>query len=978
MTPDERRAFVAAGAGISVLDVETIQNGVVPAILDRVEIPDCAPEAMVYHQPKPDTHYLYVAGGTLGLWRVQFCPALFGATPLACEPTYYTSPSATRAVRMAIADENFKRKRCVDLCIVPDNVAAGAPLLFALFASRADSGIGASELHAFLLDANGGYAPYGPSTPLEFTAPAENHPAAAATAITADPGDPNFVYVAPGKGGILRVDISTAAFQATKVSRPECALSSCPDGEAIRDLAVVRTATQGSFLYAAAEYAGLLEYRIPAVTLPAPDPSHPSMWTAQTLTGVNRYAERVAACTSGGDYIYVAVGSQSGSAIESDTPAPHRNRGHWNGLCIDWFRHDSNSLGGVAGADQVVLLGHDGANPSLPAYVVDQHAHAKWWGSLLLRRRSPSSYRLYECTSNGATVGRQLDITDGNHPPGIAQESWTTSGTHLDFAAAVGDGLVSLVNPNLVFFGPDGPASPANTEGFAFVIEPTAGGEDLRPVLGTDRLCASAPSASAPCGEAPNPYTIGLLQSAQWVDPFVPTREWFFSGDDLLEKWQSSCQAPASACDNPCEVLWRGVPTAGEETPANSSQGYRVAAMKLDDVDRDSLPTWMKWWQMETPSDVPSARADAIPYNSAAALPMLDAVGFPLLVAGVRSGSMHGIKLFRPADIRPRGLNDFCNTNQATPGVGEVLYQTTSGYPPHSEQISHPEFEQALPQADRCVPWVECAVQGIEQKPRTWYNSQCDFFERLDQQGNPRWACVVTAGFVAASPNAPDRAMPSAPANANGPQPSTCLWDEDYGRAIIAIYDVHDAATSVAGSPMPAPQLLRYGLGPVLSTYGQTHAWAVRTKYYSATGKTYAFVSDVLGKLFVYDISSGPGDPLSMATIPDPAVAYRGNYPVLAPVATISFPADAGDGFDINLTDIEIDGDFAYCALARAGLGVVDISNPLEPQVQLILDTPGLALGLAVRSKPGGEKQLVVGDSVCGVRIYGRTGTGNP
>ena len=35
-TPDNRRAFVAAGAGLSVLDVEQVAPGVPPTVLERI------------------------------------------------------------------------------------------------------------------------------------------------------------------------------------------------------------------------------------------------------------------------------------------------------------------------------------------------------------------------------------------------------------------------------------------------------------------------------------------------------------------------------------------------------------------------------------------------------------------------------------------------------------------------------------------------------------------------------------------------------------------------------------------------------------------------------------------------------------------------------------------------------------------------------------------------------------------------------
>lgn len=49
---------------------------------------------------------------------------------------------------------------------------------------------------------------------------------------------------------------------------------------------------------------------------------------------------------------------------------------------------------------------------------------------------------------------------------------------------------------------------------------------------------------------------------------------------------------------------------------------------------------------------------------------------------------------------------------------------------------------------------------------------------------------------------------------------------------------------------------------------------------------------------------------------------------------------------------------------------MINISNPTLPTTDVVLDTPGLALGVTVRVDAAGNKQLVVGDSLCGMRLY--------
>lgn len=84
--------------------------------------------------------------------------------------------------------------------------------------------------------------------------------------------------------------------------------------------------------------------------------------------------------------------------------------------------------------------------------------------------------------------------------------------------------------------------------------------------------------------------------------------------------------------------------------------------------------------------------------------------------------------------------------------------------------------------------------------------------------------------------------------------------------------------------------------------------------------------------------------------------------------------ADVVDGRRPNLLDLEIDGDELYCAMGRAGIAVLDISRNLgtfQLAPLACLDTPGMAQGLALRGA-GSGRQLLVGDSRSGMRLYGR------
>jgi len=121
-----------------------------------------------------------------------------------------------------------------------------------------------------------------------------------------------------------------------------------------------------------------------------------------------------------------------------------------------------------------------------------------------------------------------------------------------------------------------------------------------------------------------------------------------------------------------------------------------------------------------------------------------------------------------------------------------------------------------------------------------------------------------------------------------------------------------------------------------------------------------------MGEIWVFDVTGGN-------LLPVPSVPYRPTTEFLAPTWKLHLPRDPYDGYAANCIDLEIVGDYLYCALGRHGVGIVDISDPGNPQLIDVMDTPGLALGLSQRSVLVGtvwEVQLIVGDSRGGLRIY--------
>src|SRR6185295_2056322 len=101
--------------------------------VDHVEVPQCAPMALVhYRHPTSSSDWLFVAGGSNGLWRVELCSDLFEAPAAACSG--YTTEQVD-----IVETTNFERKVCVDVAIVDGNSAAGEALVCAIYAAREDA-----------------------------------------------------------------------------------------------------------------------------------------------------------------------------------------------------------------------------------------------------------------------------------------------------------------------------------------------------------------------------------------------------------------------------------------------------------------------------------------------------------------------------------------------------------------------------------------------------------------------------------------------------------------------------------------------------------------------------------------------------------------------------------------------------------------------------------------------------------------------
>lgn len=984
-TPDNKLLFVAPGAGISILNVETLPAVTQPTVIAHVEVPECAPLSMRFFEmmdngmPPAPIRRLFMAGGTMGLWELTLCPSLFTSPPVDCGSYNPTIIDRIGGAQLWL--------RCIDVDVVTGN-AAGTPLLFALFASRADSTTaGPTQLHAYRLNTNGSITSYA-SFPFPAAPPVPAN-YAAGRALAVDPADPSHIYVAMGRGGLYQVDISTSTFSATAMNVPACPLTACPTcppipcelGEEVRDVDIISTTSFGSVLYAALEYGRLAEYRLvsgPGVT-PAVIPL--VCQSGCTTSGVEPCSviERVTARQTYDGRVLIFAGAEGWASRTADTRAPYRTTGIWADHCIRPGVLDPNGVpyNPHFTCRQVFVLRRNLATFQTETFA--PHPYGEYWGTLRLMPWTGDAFRLYETTNFNATSVREVTfgfMQNGRAAagglPSYDAPKVTLVATHVDWAFPAADCDVSSLNPAMAFFAFDGFGLTDLTTTMLYIDSSTTP-LDLKPVPNTLGLCGSSrPVVFGPIGEVcgdPNPYySSSVFGCAHWPDPADPThREIFFAGGKSVQRvvpGQCGTIDPVQ-CGDPCAMnprpYWwqqRFNPTGILEDP--STVGWRYQSMDVSVWPPPPTNPSVRWFQLPAPTNFDGDKNDDVDYVTSELHP-----GGQDLVIATRSGSKHGLKGYMPTEL------DTLTQTSCLPGPGgngERLPQV--GWPTFFEALTHIEREDPGTgnPLDVCAIGVPCQFHGTN---RNLFNTRSKTFS-CTYLGATKWITVVAAGTVATIPQAQG-------------QTAFCRWSEYGGKGELVVYDI----TNSAGPTFASPQLLRVALGPL--PIGMNDAtpglfWGVDVKTYppqseGGEAKCYAFVADLFGRVQVFDVSPSQLFPAVtlpyLLYVPPPATPPPPSAPILTPItaATVLFKSEPADGLAPNCVDLEIDGNYAYVALAKGGVAVIDIhADPgiTPPQIVDVIDTPGIAFGVAFRRVAGVATHLLVSDSRCGVRLYRR------
>src|SRR4051794_14920023 len=117
--PDDGVAFVAEGAAITMLSLTTPTA----TVLAKVPLPNCQPLSQKYYRhPVTLDSWLFIAGGTEGLWRLSICHNLTSSPPQICSLETF-SPELVQLVDGPSLGFNqqpasLERKRCVAVAVL--------------------------------------------------------------------------------------------------------------------------------------------------------------------------------------------------------------------------------------------------------------------------------------------------------------------------------------------------------------------------------------------------------------------------------------------------------------------------------------------------------------------------------------------------------------------------------------------------------------------------------------------------------------------------------------------------------------------------------------------------------------------------------------------------------------------------------------------------------------------------------------------
>ncbi len=527
-----------------------------------------------------------------------------------------------------------------------------------------------------------------------------------------------------------------------------------------------------------------------------------------------------------------------------------------------------------------------------------------------------SRSRSIEFVAHGGEPLLFEDRFQGAHAFAFTSSVWTADAVAFpprktSFAGlglAIVDGTASELEPGLLYFGHDGISGKPN----GMPRFDFSSGR-IESVEGTILLCAESSPQFCNSSEAaivpPNPWRNGITGGARWLDVADPGREWFAGGKTRVSR---QCAAdPCAWSEDWCFDPWleEGDAPLDDLRPP----GWEIVRLDSAAAAAGAAAMDMRFWSIASPVDV-SGRTGRNYFGSAD--------------GAERGGQDRLLHLFRGA-IREGYL--VCSATDVVQRALASCDATTRG----RGQRIEPAWMHVL------STHYELEPNDLPDSALTWRGHEFT----LDVGGAQRTYMAVSSGWVLPVARAP--------------------WDVHANRGMIVVYDVTDVD---ADTP---PALVRFLLGP---PGVEGNLVAARTLV--REGRTWLFAGDLAGAAHAFDVSAtqlvdaAPTDPS------DPATA-------IAPAFSWYAPPDVYDGERANVTDLEVDAEsgppIVILANARRGIAVLEVDTSvanaagieLREAPESPIDTPGITSGL-VSFRHAGVTWVAVGDSRCGIRMYGR------
>ncbi|MCE9593022.1 MAG: hypothetical protein K8S98_02410 [Planctomycetes bacterium] len=980
---NETRVYVGEGASIAAIDPTQLHDpnqttGVLHAgLLTRIPVDATIIQLEPDNVPGGDAEddYLYVAGGDFGLLKVNLnsVPTSPPSTPVDCPTCAVTVlegpayPAQPRAIGDTVNDA-----WCMDVAIV-DATSPTPDLLLALFSNtfvdqpiQSGPPLTQSELYVYDLatvrSATGPIAPLrtifldpdGPITPaLRRDAMAYS---IAIDGLTA--------YVAMGTGGILKVNPYADFNQSPPVWGPDfqsdltswysggnCASCTCTQslshGFFEPSARVCSVAVAGGHLYAAADDRGLIDIALnqtwahTGMTVSAFVLKEDQADAQGNLECHVTYARFVAAAVDGNQR-HVVVGSGSLPARLAEG-APYFNFGRigWE-LNPGGAKDDPNYDPDLANPGLEQLYRFDDSGSGTLTYVTGGlNVDAAQWGGLALAKGPASqSWSIY-----AQHIVPQFTPTD--IPRGIGRFTYA-SGAMIGEYAGRGlspfGGSYALVDPDLLLLPNEGPLGSQNIGWLKLNTSGATIPEKITEVTGTSTLAANGLS-------------------------IVP-----FNG-----QWTKANVVPSQTDDE-----WIAQPY---------QYGWRFRRMT------HGAPGPVEWWQVPAPAEATDPASSPDTTGTLCVLPngkncrltgafyissTIDPRGSSNLLAMTRSGTREGLVLYDRDDLfqaatagpNPPGPCDYNNCSSAAGNPAAcwqnaqcwlftppALGDPTDPYPDLSTMSGAPRVLTTHPEIAPgwCASATNCVDRRLAYRSVYSWRSKVARVPVASGSGADKYFLVCAAGsrfddglLASGSPGV----------------------DPDAGKAQIVMFDLTNI-TQFPNQTLVGAVVPRVGLGPKNDAdhlrMGQAIAVTTATLGTpdGSQHRTYAFVADFGGRVLAFDITTLPG----AGTHPEDSVI---------PLAGVwQAPASTFDGYHENVSDIVVDdrGSAPILYASAMRLGIVRLRPELEPAAgglytvafrdPRVINTPGLAHGLALRFTASGEPQLLVAEKNNGVRIYG-------